>query len=133
MQAALRNVSRVSRVRPLQSVAYTPRRFAHQSYGDDQSGHPQSKDSNPRRDLEHPGPDSPASKGSSSSPSGSSSSSNLSQTEAQSDQGSPAIHQPKSAAEDEDPEVRKHNEEMAQRHEKSVNQLSEKDNKVPPG
>jgi hypothetical protein len=132
---ALRNIARVSRAQkqPL-AVCYT-RRFAHGDYGGDQSGHEKS-DAAPKRDLEHPGPESPASKGSSSSSSGSSTaskSSNLSHTEAKSDQGSPTNNQPKSAAEENDPEVRKHNEEMAQRHEKSANQLSEKDNKVPPG
>ena len=43
---------------------------------------------------------------------------------------SPAIHQPSSPKEDSDPEVKKHNEEMKNRAEKSANQLSEDDNKV---
>lgn len=134
MQTALRTLTRTSRLHRAPLVTCVPRRFAHQSYGDDQSGHPQS-DANPRRDLEHPGPEAPANKGKSSSSGSSAStsgqtSSNLSHTQAKSDQGRPAIHQPKSAAEDEDPEVRKHNEEMANRHEKSANQLAEEDNKV---
>lgn len=46
------------------------------------------------------------------------------------DKGRPAIHHPKSAAEKDDPEVKKHNEEMKKRSDQTVNQLSEKDNKV---
>ncbi|KIX99867.1 uncharacterized protein Z520_04503 [Fonsecaea multimorphosa CBS 102226] len=72
---------------------------------------------NPKANMEHPGPEAPAT-GKGGSSSGSSSSSQ------------PKIHSPKSAAEKEDPEVRKHNEELEQRHERTVNQLSEDDNKV---
>jgi len=78
---------------------------------------------NPKSHLEHPGPEAPADKGK-----GQSQSSSSSETSSQG--GSPAIHRPESAAEKDDPEVRKHNEEMEQRHERSVNQLSEDDNKV---
>jgi len=78
---------------------------------------------NPKSDMEHPGPEAPADKGTNKPQS--SSSSDESGHKAQ-----PAIHRPKSAAEKEDPDVKKHNEEMEQRHERSVNQLSEKDNKV---
>ena len=87
---------------------------------------------NPKSHLEHPGPEAPASKGTankSSSSSGSSSSSPKSQSSSSGDAG-PAIHQPKSAAEETDPDVKKHNQEMENRHERSANQLSEKDNKV---
>ena len=89
---------------------------------------------NPRADLEHPGPEAPANKGTASS------SSSSSQSQSQSDGakentetshgGSPAIHRPKSEAGPEDPDVKKHNEEMEQRSDRSVNQLGEKDNKV---
>lgn len=66
------------------------------------------KEKNPKVDLEHPGPEAPsASQG-----------------------GSPAIHRPKSEAESTNPDVRKHNEELEQRHERTTNQLSEADNKV---
>ncbi|KIW93961.1 uncharacterized protein Z519_05276 [Cladophialophora bantiana CBS 173.52] len=94
-----------------------PLRSAHQSYGNEQSGMQQgTEQKNPKANMEHPGPEAPAnSKGGSSSTSGG---------------GSPKIQSPKSAAEKDDPEVRKHNEELEQRHERTVNQLSEDDNKV---
>lgn len=72
--------------------------------------------------LEHPGPESPAATGQKSSSSDSSSDSK--------DGAQPKIHQPKSAKEDQSAEVRKHNEEMANRADKSANQLAEEDNKV---
>jgi predicted nucleic acid-binding Zn-ribbon protein len=79
--------------------------------------------------LEHPGPEAPANQGSKSS---SKTQSGESGSSGSGDKGRPAIHQPKSAAEKDDPEVRKHNEDMKQRSEKSTNQLSEDDNKVNP-
>lgn len=83
---------------------------------------------NPKAHLEHPGPEAPAKKGTATS---SSPQSQLDTSSDSTSQGAkPAIHRPKSAAEKDDPEVRKHNEEMERRHERSVNQLSEKDNKV---
>lgn len=131
-------------LRPVQAV-----RLAHQSYGNEQSGMEQGTHlKNPKSDLEHPGPEAPANKGSiskeetssssspsssSDSPSSSSSPSNSSDSGEKTSQGArPAIHSPKSAAEENDPEVKKHNEEMAQRSDRSVNQLSEDDNKVNP-
>ncbi|KIW84174.1 hypothetical protein Z517_03423 [Fonsecaea pedrosoi CBS 271.37] len=120
MQPVLRMAARPVRApRRLPALSYPahPRRFAHQSYGNEQSGMQQgTNQENPKSDMEHPGPEAPATgKGGSSS----------------SSQGaSPKIHSPKSAAEDNDPEVRKHNEELEQRHERTVNQLSEDDNKV---
>ncbi|OAP59364.1 hypothetical protein AYL99_06662 [Fonsecaea erecta] len=94
-----------------------PRRFAHQSYGNEQSGMQQgTEQDNPKANMEHPGPEAPET--------GKSGSTSTSQG------GSPKIQTPKSAAEDSDPDVRKHNEEFAQRHERTVNQLSEDDNKV---
>ncbi|KAK4944269.1 hypothetical protein LTR10_016382 [Elasticomyces elasticus] len=140
MQPILRLAARAPRApRRLPILSYTaqPRRFAHQDYGSEQSGMEQGKDEkNPKVGLEHPGPEAPAKKGSSSS-SSSASSSSSSQTQQSSSSSSdethgakPAIHRPKSAAEHDDPEVKKHNEDMENRHERSVNQLSEKDNKV---
>lgn len=108
-------------------------RLAHQSYGNEQSGHQSSDAANPKAHLEHPGPEPPAAKGKgSSSSSQQSSKSKSSDQKATSGDGSPKIYHPRSTAEQEDPEVRKHNEEMRTRHEQSVNQLSEKDNKVDP-
>lgn len=132
--AALRVISRLPRTRAFPAVPLSRR------YGTEESGHPGSK-SAPRRDIEHPGPAAPDTSGSPKSSSKSSSSSSgqssdqpsstsMSQSGAQSDKGSPAIHQPESASESEDPEVSKHNEEMRNRADKSVNQLSEDDNKV---
>ncbi|ETN46702.1 uncharacterized protein HMPREF1541_00889 [Cyphellophora europaea CBS 101466] len=135
--SVFRTVARCSRVRLPPAHTSIPRRFAHQSYGGGDSGY-QESNSNPRRDLEHPGPDAPASKGQESSSSGSASSSGqpssteLSHDGASSGKGSPAIQQPKSSSESDNPEVKKHNEEMRDRADKSVNQLSEDDNKVPP-
>jgi len=87
---------------------------------------------NPKADLEHPGPEAPAKKGTASSSSSSSSQpqSNKTKKGTTSQGGSPAIHRPKSAAEDENPDVRKHNEEMEHRFERTPNQLGEDDNKV---
>jgi hypothetical protein len=91
--------------------------------------------------MEHPGPEAPASKGSassssSSSPSSSSSSSSSSpkgqstgDSQTTSQGGSPAILSPKSTPEKEDPDVKKHNEEMANRSDRTVNQIGE-DGKV---
>ncbi|KAL2431459.1 hypothetical protein ABEF95_009246 [Exophiala dermatitidis] len=150
MQPILRLAARAPRVPrqfpALGSVAQ-PARFAHQSYGNEQSGMQQgTHEKNPKVDMEHPGPEAPASKGtakpssssssSSSKPSSQSTSTSTSEGQSQgtpqttSQGGSPAIHRPKSAAEKEDPEVKKHNEEMEQRSERTVNQLSEEDNKV---
>lgn len=131
--SALRTIARLPRARLAPTSGCAPRRLAHQSYGNDQSGHSGSDSATPRRDIEHPGPEPPDTKDGA--PKGSASSSGQpstkgSQSNAQSDKGRPAIHQPESAAESEDPEVRKHNEEMRNRAEVSVNQLSEDDNKV---
>jgi hypothetical protein len=108
------------------SLAPTSIRNAHSSYGDKQSGHPEGTNSKDTSHLEHPGPD-PPNTGSSASKSASK---GTSQSSSSSDKGSPAIQSPESTAEKDNPEVRQHNEEMRQRHERSVNQLSEEDNKV---
>jgi hypothetical protein len=130
--APVRTIFRLPRAR-ISPVGPFTRRYATQSYGGDESGHPGSKEA-PRRDAEHPGPPAPdVSKGSSQASSQQSStltSTSTSQSSSQSDKGRPAIHQPKSAAEEDDPEVKKHNEEMRNRAEVSANQLAEKDNKV---
>lgn len=81
---------------------------------------------NPKSHLEHPGPEAPASKGTDKK----SSSSSGDQETSHSGSAGPKIHRPESAAEKTDPEVRKHNEEMEKRSDRSVNQLSEEDNKV---
>jgi hypothetical protein len=130
MQSLLRVGARLPLRHRLASSLLVPQsttiRNAHSSYGDKQSGHPEGSDSKSTSHLEHPGPD-PPNTGSSASKSGSKGTTHSSGS---SDKGSPAIHSPQSAAEKDDPEVRKHNEEMRQRHERSVNQLSEDDNKV---
>lgn len=144
MQPFLRLAARAPRApRQLPSLRYSaqPGRFVHSSYGNEQSGMEQgTHENNPKSHMEHPGPESPASKGtagkgtanskSSSSSSDTSESQSNSQPETTSQGGSPAIHRPESAKEKDNPEVRKHNEEMEQRSERTVNQLSEKDNKV---
>jgi hypothetical protein len=129
MQPILRTASKPLRTLPRRfptpTLAQQPR-FASSDYGSKQSGHEQGTDQkNPRVDLEHPGPDAP-----SAAKKGASQNQASGQSKSSSEGGSPAIHQPKSAAESEDPEVRKHNEELNNRYEKTANQLSEKDNKV---
>jgi hypothetical protein len=132
---ALRTLTRLPRARIVPAFFPVSRRWATQSYGNEQSGHPGS-DAAPRRDVEHPGPSAPDTSGgksnssSSGQSSGQPSSTSMSHSGASSDKGRPAIHQPESAAEADDPEVKKHNEEMRNRAEVSANQLSEDDNKV---
>ena len=103
------------------SRSAVPRRFASGDYGSVQSGQEQGvNQDNPKKHLEHPGPEAPSTKASNGPAANS----------GDKDGASPKIHQPKSAAEDQDEDVRKHNEEMRNRSEKSVNQLGEDDNKV---
>lgn len=105
-------------------VVSVPRRYAG-DYGSVQSGHDQGvNEDNPKKHLEHPGPE-PPSTGPGSSSKSSSSDSSSSGSDPQ-----PKIHQPKSAAEEQNEDVRKHNEEMKNRAEKTANQLAEEDNKV---
>lgn len=136
MNPILRATSRAPRASLFTRNAYIstqPRRYAHQSYGNDQSGMEKSDEASQKaREMEHPGPESPASKGSTAS-SSSSSQSQPSSSSGSSTDSKPAIHHPKSAAEKEDPEVREHNEDMRKRHDASANQLAEKDNKVDKG
>jgi len=134
LRAASRPVRAVHYI-PVLSYSVQPRRLAHQSYGNVQSGMEQgTNEKNPKAGMEHPGPEAPSvtkSGNQDASKSGSQSSSQSgSQSETTSHGGSPAIHRPKSAAEKDDPEVRKHNEELENRYERTANQLSEKDNKV---
>lgn len=139
MSSILRSSIRVPRARFLPTTVLQPRRFAHSSYGNEQSGHEQgTNQKNPMQEMEHPGPDAPNTEGAAPKGSGgssgatkqSSSKSTESSSSNASSGGEPTISTPKSAAEDESADVKKHNEEMAQRHDRSVNQLSEKDNKV---
>jgi hypothetical protein len=142
MHSLLRSTTRLAR--PSSSFPFrpfTPRTvcpYSQQSYGgEDMSGHPKSDKANPKVHLEHPGPESPASKGkdspSSSSPSSSSSSApstGKSQGSSQSHQetsqgGSPAISNPGPAPEQASEEVKKHNEEVAKSHDRPVNQIDD--------
>jgi len=119
--------ARVARHVPVVSYSAQTQRFATQDYGSKQSGMEQGIDQkNPKADMEHPGPEPP-----STSKSGNQNSSQSGgQSSTTSHGGRPAIHRPESAAEKDDPEVRKHNEELENRYERTTNQLSEKDNKV---
>jgi len=67
---------------------------------------------NPKADMEHPGPEAPAKKGTDTSSSSPSKSQSGTSSETTSHGGSPAISRPESAAEKDNPDVRKHNEEM---------------------
>ncbi len=103
------------------------------------TGHPKSDQPNPKAHLEHPGPDSPATKRGSppedTSPSSAASSSNTGSEGSKpshpetSHGGSPAINNPGPAPESANEEVRKHNEEVAKSHDRPVNQIGE-DGKV---
>lgn len=106
------------------SISTVPRRYATTDYGSVQSGQEQGvNESNPKRHMEHPGPEPPSTKaGDGPAPNSGSK-----------DGASPKIQQPKSAAEDQNEDVKQHNEEMRNRHEKSANQLGESDNKVDKG
>jgi len=124
MLPILRTASRPVRViRRLPTTSYPAQstRLASTDYGSKQSGMEQGTDQkNPKVDLEHPGPDAPSA----------SKDANQSKGQDSSHGAGPAIHRPKSAAEKDDPEVKKHNEELENRYERTTNQLSEKDNKV---
>lgn len=97
------------------------RRWGTSDYGSAQGGQDQGiNQNNPMKHLEHPGPEPPSTKaGSGPAP-----------NSGPKDGAEPKISQPKSAAEDQNDDVKKHNEEMAQRSEKTSNQLGEDDNKV---
>jgi len=163
MQSIFRTAVRAPRARLFFPSTYQPisQRFA-SDYGGKQSGQEQDIDAgNPKADMEHPGPETPAQQsrredgkasessskesagqgnsggssaatheGASSSSQGGSSSTSQGGNSSTSHGGKPAIFAPPSAAEKDDPEVRKHNEDMNNRHERSVNQLGEEDNKV---
>lgn len=137
--AAIRNHCRLLLARRAPTTSLLSRRYATQSYGGSASGYPDDT-SAPRRDLEHPGPPAPDTTGSkptSSSVAGQPSDGPLSSTNASSDLSSaqgtkprPANPRPESAAEADSPDVRKHNEEMRDRADKPMNQLSQADSKV---
>lgn len=120
------------------AFATTTIRPAGTDYGSKQSGHEQGiNEKNPMSHLEHPGPESPASTGqaqSGSDKSGASQPQSGSSGQKSSDQGSsggkPTIQKPESGAEDQNPEVRKHNEEVKNR---NASQSGEKDEKVDKG
>jgi hypothetical protein len=107
-----------------------PRRYASGSYGDSQSGHQEAnKDtSNPKADLEHPGPKAPADKGTAQS--GQSQDSSSQSPPSSSSGGRPAIHQPGPPPENKDAEVEAHNKDMENRSDRTANQLYEEDNRV---
>ena len=103
------------------SLSAAPRRFASTDYGSVQSGQEQGiHQDNPKKHLEHPGPEPPSTKAGDGAQANS----------GEKDGAEPKISQPKSAAEEQNQDVRKHNEEMRNRHERSANQLGEQDNKV---
>lgn len=121
MTSLLRTL-RVPRVRvTAPSISVTPRRYASQDYGSQQSGMEQDINANnPKKHLEHPGPEPPSTKaGSGPTP-----------DSGAKDGANPKIQQPVSSKEDQNEEVRKHNEEMRNRADKAANQLGEDDNKV---
>ena len=121
-------------------------RYAHQSYGgDDMTGHPKSDRANEAAHHEHPGPKSPADEDrSSSSDQGKQQnhdqkspsqgqkqdSSNSSERGGQSPQ--PKINNPSQPPEHASEDVRRHNEAVANSHDRPVNQLDE-DGKVDKG
>jgi len=144
MLSAFRTVLRPVRATcsvPAFSYPVQGKRFATQDYGSKQGGMSEALDQkNPKADMEHPGPESPAaSKGGSrssgqesseSASAGKEKSASTSKEETTSHGGSPAIYRPAPASEKDDPEVRKHNEELENRHERTENQLDENGNKV---
>lgn len=158
MQSLFRTTTRFARPSPpnpfLTRTALPPTRlYATQSYGgDDMSGHAKSDQANPKANLEHPGPESPASKGGSASstsqsdkpkkyspPSTPSGSTGIKQGEESTESepktshgGSPAINNPGPAPEHQSEEVRKHNEAVAKSHDRPVNQIDQ-DGKVEKG
>ncbi len=138
MQSLLRSTTRLVRPSsgfpPQMLTPRTTRLYATQSYGgEDMSGHPKSDAANPKAHLEHPGPETPASKGTDSSSSSSSSSSPKSTPEKSpstssshketSKGGSPAINNPGPAPEEQKEGVKKHNEAVANSHDRPVNQI----------
>jgi hypothetical protein len=124
------------------------RPYASQSYGgEEMTGHPKSDAPNPKADLEHPGPEPPTFKSTTQQASSSSSSSSQNDTPSSTSKsesgpksshpttsqgGSPAISNPGAAPENKNEDVRKHNEEMANRHDRPANQIDE-DGKVGKG
>lgn len=135
-------LTRAMRRSRIPTLSYQPARFAssQSSYGNSESGHPKSDAPNPQVHQEHPGPEAPADKGtadsSSSSPSEGSestpskshsgserSASDKSKDKHTSSGARPALHNPDDAADLDDPEVKKHNEDMRNRAEQTPNQV----------
>ena len=154
MNASFLRTAHVPRA-ALRTAVYRPtsamsQRFAHSSYGgDEESGIAKSDKPNRAVDQEHPGPpppDTSSSKSTSSSSSKKSTSTSDSQGSAEKQgsqnsggsggskktEGRPAIYKPEGPSEQESEDVKKHNEEMSQRYEKTGNQIGE-DHKVDKG
>ena len=151
MTSFLRSTASVARVFRQSSVplrvSSQPIRLAHSSYGDSQSGHQKSDAPNPQAHQEHPGPEAPADQGAGKSASSSSSSSSSPESTTQgvastpskssseksasdksaekktSSGAKPALFDPKDEPNTDDPEVKKHNEEMRQRADQTPNQV----------
>jgi len=109
--------------------SHASQRCAGQSYGGFKSGHQKAEDApNPGPHVKHPGPRSPAEKGSSLSAQAQLSSSKPTSKPGQS--AEPMIHSPPAPDEKRTPDVEQHNKEMENKFDKTHNQLSEADNKV---
>jgi len=149
MASFLRSAMMIARASRQKTYAvrssYQPARFASSTYGNSQSGHQKSDAPNPQVDKEHPGPEAPADQGkgkdNSSSTSGSSpesttegarstpssstpeqSASDKSTDKTTSSGAKPALHR-KDPADTDDPEVKKHNEDMRNRADQTPNQV----------
>src|SRR5271155_2149994 len=116
MQSILRSMRLPAHtLRPTRFISSAPQRYGSQS-----GKQTVNKDTpNPKVDQEHPGPQSPADKGTAQSQSSGSSSG-----------VKPVIHSPGPPPEDRDAEVEAHNKDMEKRSDRTVNQLHEEDNKV---
>ena len=148
MNSLIRQAARVPRA-AVQTRVFTPsitisKRWSTQSYGGSEQSDQPGKETdipNRRADLEHPGPPAPdtgssnskssssESKQESSSSSNSSGNKNPPQSSGEGkgsqtkDGKRPAIYEPGPAHEEATEDVKKHNDEMSQRYEKSANQL----------
>jgi hypothetical protein len=108
-------------------------------YGNSQSGHAKSDAPTPQVDKEHPGPEARADTGTAESPSSSQGSSSIpseshsnseksasdkSKDRSNSSGAQPKLYNPDDAADMDDPEVKKHNEDMRNRAEQTPNQIN---------
>ena len=138
MQALFRT-SRIA-ARTTHLLPRSVRPYATESYGSEsQSGHPKSDAPNPKEDAEHPGPKAPADKGTakgeasgSSQPSkadqGSPSGGSDSASTGSKNGSKPTLVNPDKAwtSQEQNADVKKHNEEMDKRSDKAVNRLDVK-------